>query len=614
MNSEPVTIRPAPVAFRDGALYSEKFADIYHSVDGAIAQASHVFLGGNGLPQRWHHAADFTIVETGFGCGLNFLATWDALKRSGAACRLDFVSAEKHPFNHDDLAAILRAWPQFEAFSGDLLRAYPPLIPGFHRLHFDAGRVTLTLLFGDALDMLTELDARANAVFLDGFAPSKNAEMWSDALLRQIRRIAAPGATVATYSAAASVRTGLELAGFSVEKRAGFARKRDMLAACLPGPQQTRPGNRKALVVGAGIAGASCAFALARRGIEVELLDRQSSAGNESSFNPAAIVRPFLTLDAGSRSRFNWAAFPYAVRFYRSLSERTDFCWRETGVLQLARDAAHQDKLLRAIEALSFPSHLVSLVDPQQASVLCGAPVRERGIWFPSGGFVDGHLLCAALVNAAGQTIQFHKQVEARAIRTEGGLVHIADAAHRVIASGDLVILANGVGAQAMIPGGAPWLGTARGQVTGIPAVAPQLRAPVCRDGYVTPLIGQHHLVGATFDKSQADAVISDADHQANLLRATRILPEVFERANIFSISGWGSVRCVSRDRLPVVGPADANANLFYCIAMGSRGFSWAPLASESLASIVAGAPSPLERCVQTRLLPTRFFGHGPDH
>ena len=149
---EPATIRPAQVAFKDGALYSEQFGDIYHSVDGAIAESSHVFLGGNDLPQRWHHAANFTIVETGFGCGLNFLATWDALKRSGTACRLDFVSVEKHPFNHDDLAAILRAWPQLEAFSRELLQAYPPLVPGFHRLHFDEGRVTLTLLFGDALE------------------------------------------------------------------------------------------------------------------------------------------------------------------------------------------------------------------------------------------------------------------------------------------------------------------------------------------------------------------------------------------------------------------------------------------------------------------------------
>ena len=177
MKSRPATIRPARPTFKDGAVYSAEYADIYHSVDGAIEEVRHVFIAGNGLAQRWREASNFTIVETGFGCGLNFLVTWDALKQSGAACRLDFVSVEKHPFGHDDLATILRAWPQLETFSSQLINTYPPLVPGFHRLHFDDGRVTLTLLLGEAIDMLAELDARADAFFLDGFAPARNPDM-----------------------------------------------------------------------------------------------------------------------------------------------------------------------------------------------------------------------------------------------------------------------------------------------------------------------------------------------------------------------------------------------------------------------------------------------------
>ena len=157
-------MQQARIVVRDGALYSPGFDDIYHSVEGAIEEARHVFVEGNGLVQRLKQSRDFTIVETGFGCGLNFLSAREALRESGASCRLDYVSVEKHPFGLDDLAKALDHWPQFSGFAAQLLAAYPSLVPGFHRLHFDGGRVTLTLLFGDALEMLQELDARRQEI------------------------------------------------------------------------------------------------------------------------------------------------------------------------------------------------------------------------------------------------------------------------------------------------------------------------------------------------------------------------------------------------------------------------------------------------------------------
>ncbi|MGD8790293.1 MAG: tRNA (5-methylaminomethyl-2-thiouridine)(34)-methyltransferase MnmD, partial [Burkholderiales bacterium] len=377
MKGQPPDIRPASVDFRNGALYSSGFGDIYHSIDGAIEEARHVFLGGNGLPHRWCEVADFTIVETGFGCGLNFLTTWDALRQSGEPCRLHFVSVEKHPFAREDLAQVLAAWPRLGALSDQLLAAYPPLIRGFHRLHFDEGRVSLTLLFGDVVTMLGELGARANAFYLDGFAPARNPDMWSDDLFQQVRRIAAAGATAATYSSASMVRAGLQSAGFETRKAPGFGRKRDMITGQQPGEASRRKTGRKAIVIGAGIAGASCAFALARKGIEVELIDREATAGSGSSFNPAAVVRPFLSLDPGIRNRFGIAAFVYAVRLYRELALRTSCGWHETGVLQLAKDSAQRDKLLRAVGMAALPPDLVRLVDARQAGELCGVPVNE---------------------------------------------------------------------------------------------------------------------------------------------------------------------------------------------------------------------------------------------
>ncbi len=591
--------------FKDGALYSAEYGDIYHSVDGAIDEARHVFIAGNGLSRRWQKAAAFTIVETGFGCGLNFLATWDALKRSGTACRLNFVSVEKCPFSAEDLGRILNAWPQFKALTGDLLASYPPLIRGFHRLHFDGGKVTLTLLLGDAVEMLADLDAQADAFFLDGFAPGRNPDMWSDAIFEQVARLAAPGATAATYSAAAVVRSGLEGAGFSTHKVPGFGRKRDMLTAQYPGARSGSRRTRNAVVIGAGIAGASCAFALARRGLDVKLLDCESAPGCGSSANPAAVVRPFPSLDTGVRNAFSWAAFLYAVRLYRELSACTEFDWRETGVLQLARNAAHHDRLVRAIAMLGYPPEVVRLVDAHEATQLSGVRVNEDGVWFPTAGFVDGQVLCTALVASAPESVTFIGGADARAIQPEGESVRITDADENVLASADIAILANGLGAQALIAGGAPWMRAVRGQVTEFIPTNPQLRAPVCRDGYVTPQVGQRHYAGATYDEVRTDALVTDEDHQANLRRAEIILPNVFDQTNLIARSGWAAMRCASHDRLPVIGAIDSK--LLCCLAMGSRGFSWTPLAAETLASLVTGAPLPIGHTISTRLSRSRF-------
>lgn len=598
-------IRPASVDFRDGALYSTGFSDIYHSVDGAIEEARHVFLDGNDLPHRWSGTANFTIVETGFGCGLNFLTTWGALRHAGASCRLHFVSVEKHPFVRDDLAQVLAAWPRLGALSSQLLAAYPPLIPGFHRIHLDDGRVCLTLLFGDATAMLGELDAQADAFYLDGFAPARNPGMWSQAVFEQLRRIASPGATLATYSSASVVRAGLQNAGFETRKAPGFGRKRDMLTARLPGSRPVIHGCRKAIVIGAGIAGASSAFALARKGIEVEVLDREAIPGSGSSFNPAAVVRPFLSLDPGIRNRFGLAAFVYAVCLYRELSQRIPCGWRETGVLQLAKDSEQRDKLSRAIDMVQLPDDLVRLVDAEEATRLCGVSLNEEGVWFTSAGFVEGRKLCDALISSTTPSIVFRGNADVHSIVTDQTGMRVTDASDRVVASADLVVLANGIDARMFFPGGAPWLRTIRGQVTGVTASVPSLRAPVCRDGYLTPAVGTQNFVGATFDLSRADAVVTSEDRLSNLRRAAAILPGTIRTDDVAAQSDWAAVRCASRDRLPVLGCVEDN--LFCCIAMGSRGFSWAPLSAEAVACFVAGVPSPLERSVATHLSPLRF-------
>ena len=231
MKTEPIVAARVDFERGDGAPWSPEFEDVYHPREGALEQARGVFLAGNGLPGRWRGRARFTIVETGFGLGHNFLATWAAWRDDPRRCeRLQVVSLEKHPPSRADLVRAHADSP-LQALARELVGAWPPAMPGFERLEFEAGRVQLMLGLGDALALARELVAPVDAFYLDGFAPARNPAMWSADLMRALARQAVPGATAATWSAARTVRDALAQAGFSVQLAPGPGRKRDISVA-----------------------------------------------------------------------------------------------------------------------------------------------------------------------------------------------------------------------------------------------------------------------------------------------------------------------------------------------------------------------------------------------
>src|SRR5258708_2535048 len=246
-----VTVVPAKLE-RDagGTPYSSAFADVYHSTQGGLEQARHVFLAGNGLPERWRDRDCFTILETGFGLGLSFLAAWDAWRQDARRPRrLHFISVEARPFERGDLSAALAPFAGLEALARALGNVWPPPLAGFHRLHFDGGNVILTLLFGEAHRMLPQVVGHADAFFLDGFSPAKNPDMWSPEVVRELARLAAPGATLATWTVAGGVRSALADAGFAIEKRPGFGSKREMLIGRRGDRAAAAPPVRRAAVI-----------------------------------------------------------------------------------------------------------------------------------------------------------------------------------------------------------------------------------------------------------------------------------------------------------------------------------------------------------------------------
>ncbi|MDA8257510.1 MAG: bifunctional tRNA (5-methylaminomethyl-2-thiouridine)(34)-methyltransferase MnmD/FAD-dependent 5-carboxymethylaminomethyl-2-thiouridine(34) oxidoreductase MnmC [Betaproteobacteria bacterium] len=630
--THPPLVPAEPAAAGDGTPYSALYDDVYHTTHGALAQARHVFLAGNELPARWIGVKHFVILETGFGLGLNFLATWQAWRESGARGRLHFVSVEKHPFRRDDFACLLAAYPELKFLADQLLRQWPPLTPGFHRLHFDAGRVTLTLLLGDAQVLLPQLVAGVDAVFLDGFAPVKNPDLWSPALLAAVTRLCRDRATLATWSVAGELRHALESLGWRLERRPGFATKREMLTGMRIGAVSPAPtvdpnpnaGERRAIVIGAGLAGTAISERLAVRDWQVELFERHAQPAQEASGNPSGILLPQLAKDDALAARLSRACYLYALR---RLHELASVRWSPCGVLQVARDGAHEDLQRRTVDELKLPAEFADFLDRSAAKNLVGREVVHGGWWFPGGGWVSPASVCRAWLAAGNASIHAHFATEVAALRqtADGWLALAADGS--LLAAAPHLVLANAQAANRLLAQPLP-LTPIRGQISYLPqglaeTMEPPLRHVVCRAGYVTPPSAGTVCFGASFDSGDNDLRIRAADHAGNLQRLEELLPGATQSIDPAQLDGRVGLRSAAPDRLPLIGTLpDKNAiagstltletlprlkGLHALLGLSARGMVWAPLAAELLASQIDGEPLPVERDLVGAVDPGRF-------
>jgi tRNA 5-methylaminomethyl-2-thiouridine biosynthesis bifunctional protein len=610
-------LRPAGVAFAaDGTPVSELYGDVYHSAAGGEAQARHVFLGGTAAPQRWRGRSRFTVLELGFGFGLSFLATWQAWREDPARCaRLDFVSVEKHPFAARDLALLHERHPALAPLARALRDAWPMLLPGLHRMEFEAGRVVLTLALGDVEQVLPQLEARADAVFLDGFAPAKNPEMWSAQAMRQVARLCAPGAIAATWSVAAAVREHLAGAGFEVEKRPGFARKGEMLAARLrprAGRRTPEHPERKALVVGAGIAGAAVCERLCARGWEIALIERHRAPAAEASGNPAGAFHPVLTPDDSLFARLARAAFLHALRSWQASGEVE---WSRCGLLQLAEDDKEAEAQRRSLAAILPPAEYARFVDAAQASAIAGVRLAAGGLLYPHAGWVNPRSACAAWLARCGERLGARFGAEAVSLERAGEHWIARGAAGAPIAAAPVAILANAGDALRLAPQAQVPLRRVRGQATLVPPIA-GLRAVVLRGGMALPAIGGRSLIGSTYDADDDDPLPRASSNAANLERLERIIPGAAAGLDPAALEGCVGFRATVRDRMPLVGAlaagdgaaGDASApGLYGAFGYGSRGYLWAALCAELLASLLQGDPLPVEKSLAAAVNPARF-------
>jgi tRNA 5-methylaminomethyl-2-thiouridine biosynthesis bifunctional protein len=605
----PFRLSPARLAFAaDGTPWSEAYGDVYHSADGGIAQSRHVFLDGNGLPARWGGKPRWVILETGFGFGLNFLTTWQAWRRDASRCaRLHYVAVENTPFALAELRALHERYPELAAEASELHARWPMLVPGAHRIELDGGRVVLTLFFSD-VSVLRQASLRADAIYLDGFSPAKNPDMWSVALMRAVSRLAAPGATLATWSVATEVQQNLERAGFSVQKRPGFGAKREMLCARHKGSEEKVPDARekRAIVVGAGMAGAALCERLCARGWEVTLVERAAQPAQGASGNHASVFHPVLTADDSVFARMTRAGFLAALEQWKRLESRgAALRWDLCGVLQLARNEREESAQRAAIAALEPPPEYAQFVTREEATGHAGVAVSAPGLWFPSSGWIKPAELIRAQLDACGSALKrlFSVSVE-KLERKEGDWIlhHVTGE----IARAPVVLLANAAEATRLAP--VPHLNVrrVRGQMTYLPEDA--LEPPhvgILRGGLVLPPVDGLCMAGASFEVDDEETAIRAEEHAGNLERIERMVPGALRVANVAGLEGRVGHRAVVPDRLPVAGRL--GERLYGVFALGSRGLIWAPLAAELLASLLEDEPLPLDASLVDALDPARF-------
>lgn len=598
------------------------FDDIYFASDGP-AETQHVFLNGNDLPARFTNAQHFTIGEIGFGTGLNFLVAWDAWARAKTpeGARLHFLSVEKFPLAPADMAKAHAAWPALDEKAARLREALPPAFPGVFQCAVDDD-VTLTLIYGDALDALARVEAAVDAWFLDGFAPAKNPELWSPELTEEIARLSAPGASFATFTVAGAVRRALEGAGFDHEKRAGFGRKRDMLAGRLasrPAPAlrkpwfDTREGSPLArtariAIIGAGIAGASLAHALRREGYSPTIFEAEKPASGASG-NPAGLIMPRLDVDDTPAGRFHAAAYLHTVRL---LNELPDTFFNNCGVRRLATSDKEKTRQARLLTDGALPDDWMK--------------ADKDGVAFPQGGVVEPAAFVTALIGETSivnaRVITIERDGNCWCLKTTKG----AD-------EWDAVIIANAHDAMWFVQLRSLPLAGSAGQIEWFEnAEAPD--TAFAFGPYAAPCPGGGLVIGATYAPIAIGVIprFSKEATETTLAAIKKERPDLVGAVNADESQPRVSIRCTTPDRLPVAGPvpdwgyyagaydglrtgkkqdyppAETLTGLYALTGLGSRGLVTAPLCAVMIAAEIAGAPAPVGVDIAEALHPARFF------
>ena len=568
-------------------VYSKLYKDIYFDKKNGIKETEYNFLKLNNLASRFKRADKFTISELGFGTGLSFLLTlklWKENKKPNA--KLIYISFESAPLTKFELKNVYKKIKGVKTLSNQLIKKLPIIYQSTHRIFFELENVELILIYDD-FNILKNLNFKADAWFLDGFAPAKNITAWNSKLFEQIYLFTNTRGTFSTFTSAGHVRRGLSNSGFSVSKVVGFGKKKESIIG-IKKPvlsNSNKVSNFKnyigpVAIIGSGISGASLAYSLRKRNIECFLVDKSSKYASGASGNKLAIQMPKFTLDNSSYGLLSLEAFSYS----RKLAKELNSIPPSNGLIVLPskeRDKVKYSKLLQN----NWPVDLITNKIEKDNFLR-----NINYVYMKSSGILDNKKFIRNLI----KNVKFIPKFDVKnIINTQNEFKILIDHKGNKLKA-KTVIWANGYEMKNLskhIP-----INSVSGQVTYLKQnqFVNDLKLNFSYGHHFTQAFRGYHQIGSSFNRNE-DKNYKEIDEINNLNSIPHFLKKIITEFKIERKYRVG-VRASTKDRMPFFCSLNSiinknTKNEYLLGGMGSWGFVYAPLYAEFLVKSLLNEP-----------------------
>lgn len=600
------------IKYQNNALYNSEFDDIYFNTYEPLAECEYAYSSAlDGV-----NKSAIVVAEAGFGVGLNFFCTIAKFKSSNKKS-LHYIAVEKYPFSKDELASIYEQFGLDSSIYKEFLDSYHIVPNSLLRIYLLNRTIILDLYFGDILEFLEECEFRADVWYLDGFAPSKNPQMWSEEFLSNLACYSYKDTIIRSFSCARVVRDRLSQNGFEVGKLKGYHKKREMLQAICIEPKSmikkqiwfdlpivTNP--KTILIIGAGIAGLAIATLFKEAGFNVVVAESNEKAAQGASSNLAGICAPLITQPGVALGDMHMSSFLLSRQFYKQFGgDFVDFCGCDEYLVndKMLSKFNHDSKFF-SISNDIYPKANIDLAMQIQPQNLCLALAKNLEIYY-------------------GYEYKSLKQLQSCYEVNFGNLKTI---------KADVVMFANGNRAKELFisefSDAYMQLSSVRGQTTLVDEFM-SLNRPLSARGYITKAINGVQLVGASYARGDDDALPRSSDDDENIALVDEFLSN--KKPNI--IGSNVGFRGYSGDRFPIIGgihnaseyikiynsllwtknkPSNKSPvyyqNLLISAAHGSRGLSTSILGANILLDMVLGRQICVKKSTINALNPSRFI------
>ena len=598
--NNPFEVKFQEVDWKNNFPYSHEYDDKFFQ-DDAVAEINDIFIQPNRILDRFQNSSGVHIGELGFGFGLNFFVTaklWLESEHNKNGATLEYLSIEEALPSKAQILKVIKNFPDLKEVCDHFLEEYEPIHNDIQRINLPNLNLRLTLIQNQAELALKNLIGFSNnkidAWYLDGFDPNKNQTMWSSTIFQYIGLLSNEDATFGTFTAAGFVKRGLNKFGFKVEKVKGFERKRHKLIGSMILPLSrglfSQKKEKKIAVIGTGIAASSAAYAAARNGAKVDMFEFSDEIAAGASGNPVAAMYPRFSANNTPYSFLTAQSYFFAEKIYAQFSN----VYIQSGLL-FSHSNDYQAEWIEDMKKLKRDD-IFTILNKSEMKKLYG--LESSGLKVHQGGYLYPKLICKEMMSHQNIKI-FHNHSFKSWERTDSRIgIQFQNQTQKN--NYDDLVIANGPGLGKFVSG----LKVSKGQLVGLKDTqAINLELPLNSAGYILPKVNGINWIGSTHEKEFKDLEISFAAGHDLIARTEKNFN--IKLADSEEILMEARLRIGSRDRLPMAGCIDKN--VYVLGALGTRGFSLAPILGDYIASLINHSPNPISSGIALAIDPLRF-------